>query len=317
VLVASYATNPVGGTFFAAGGFFDIQVTGADASDSLVANFYYPSSVAGRAEALLQLRYWTGTAWVPVTGSGGSPPLKNTTDNLDATISGGRFTVTFDGSSTPLITDLAGTVFALVEEEDTVAPTTTAGQNPEANAYGWNNSDVTLTLTATDDRSGVARTEFTVNGGAWRTYATPLVFANEGIYVVQFRSIDVAGNVEAPRTTRVQIDETDPLSIAVAIPPILLPVNGKMVDVTVVTVSLDLLSGSNGTTLVSVTSDDPTVTPDDIAGWKIGTYDTRGQLRAERAANGRTRTYTLTYQTVDRAGNSSLATATVVVPGTR
>jgi hypothetical protein len=70
-------------------------------------------------------------------------------------------------------------------------------------------------------------------------------------------------------------------------------------------------------TLLSVTSDDPSVTPDDIAGWTIGTNDTRGQLRAESAASGRTRTYTLTYRSVDKAGNESLSTATVLVPGGR
>ena len=99
--------------------------------------------------------------------------------------------------------------------------------------------------------------------------------------------------------------------------PTVLPANNKMVDVTVLTISLDLLSGSNGITLVSVTSDDPGVTPDDIVGWTIGAYDTRGQLRAEWTADGRTRTYTLRYRSVDKAGNESLAAATVVVPGGR
>jgi hypothetical protein len=38
-------------------------------------------------------------------------PIKNTTDNLDGTISGGRFTVIFSSTSVPKITELSGTVF--------------------------------------------------------------------------------------------------------------------------------------------------------------------------------------------------------------
>ena len=64
VAVASYGTNPVGDALFAAGGFFDIQVTGADPTDSLTAHLYYPNTVVGSAELVLRLRYWNGTAWL-------------------------------------------------------------------------------------------------------------------------------------------------------------------------------------------------------------------------------------------------------------
>ncbi len=47
--------------------------------------------------------------------SGDTSPLTDTTDNLDGTVSGGRFTVTFDDTGTPKITELAGTVFALAD----------------------------------------------------------------------------------------------------------------------------------------------------------------------------------------------------------
>ena len=117
-----------------------------------------------------------------VMGSGGAVPLKNMADNLDGTTSGGRFTVTLDNSSIPAITDLGGTVFALVEEEDRVAPVTTLEKSPAPNAQGWNNTDVAVALAATDNLTGVARTEFTVNGGAWQTYHEPIVLRHSGIY---------------------------------------------------------------------------------------------------------------------------------------
>jgi len=68
--------------------------------------------VTGAAEAGLQLQYWNGTAWAQVRSSGGVAPVKDTIDNLDGTVSGGRFTVTFDGTSAPPVTSLTGTVFA-------------------------------------------------------------------------------------------------------------------------------------------------------------------------------------------------------------
>jgi uncharacterized repeat protein (TIGR01451 family) len=113
VEVATYASNPVPGSVFSAGGFFDVQIIGADSTDTAALSFYYPATITGPAEAALQLLYWTGSAWAPVVGSGGVAPVKNTADNLDGTMSGGRFSLTVDSTSTPRITDLTGTIFAI------------------------------------------------------------------------------------------------------------------------------------------------------------------------------------------------------------
>jgi hypothetical protein len=77
-------------------------------------------------------------------------------------------------------------------------------------------------------------------------------------------------------------------------------------------------SGDGGFELVSVESsqDDGDLGPGDVAGdiqgWTTGTADTSGQLRAERY--GGARTYTLTYQGKDLAGNTTNCQATVTVP---
>ncbi len=114
VTVRTYSANPTAGNIFdAGGGFVDVRVTGADPTDVMTARFYYPSTVTGATEASLQLLYFTGSSWAPVLSSGGLPPVQDTTDNLDGTVSGGRFLVTFDSTSTPQITQLAGTVFTM------------------------------------------------------------------------------------------------------------------------------------------------------------------------------------------------------------
>src|SRR5205085_5818103 len=88
VNIATYKANPTLSTIFNAGAFYDLQVFGADSSDTVVAGFYYPSTITGAAETSLQLLYWTGMVWAPVLGNGGALPVKDTTDNLDGSISG-------------------------------------------------------------------------------------------------------------------------------------------------------------------------------------------------------------------------------------
>jgi hypothetical protein len=94
------------------GQYVDVQVIGATASDSATSYFYYPITTTGTAETDLTLQYFDGSAWQPVLSSGAVTPVKDTTDNLDGTTSGGRFTVVFDATSMPQITQLTGTVFA-------------------------------------------------------------------------------------------------------------------------------------------------------------------------------------------------------------
>ena len=93
---------------------------------------------------------------------------------------------------------------------DTTPPTTSVTGADDA----WHNTSVTLTFTAADNAggSGVAYTEYQVNGGAWTrgTSVTISTITNEGDNVVNFRSADVAGNVETAQTCHVKIDSQNP-----------------------------------------------------------------------------------------------------------
>jgi len=112
VTAESFPSNPGTANIIDLGGrYVDLKVTGATLADSVTAKFYYPSTVTGSNEANLALFYFTGSAWALVHGSGNVDPVKNTTDNLDGTVSGGRFVVVFDATSTPKVTELTGTVF--------------------------------------------------------------------------------------------------------------------------------------------------------------------------------------------------------------
>lgn len=97
-----------------------------------------------------------------------------------------------------------------IESLDTVAPVTTASPTPPANANGWNNTDVQVTLSATDDDSGVARTEYNIDNAGWTTYTAPVTLSAEGVHTFQYRSIDRAQNQEQDQSLTVRIDKTPP-----------------------------------------------------------------------------------------------------------
>ncbi|KRE97417.1 hypothetical protein ASG76_01455 [Nocardioides sp. Soil774] len=111
-------------------------------------------------------------------------------------------------SSTATCTDIAGnsttkTVTGI--QIDRTAPNT--GISGTSNT--WVNGDVTVTLTPTDNGSGVASTKYSVDGGAQQT-GTSFKLGATGDHTVTFSSTDVAGNVEASRTVHVMIDKAAP-----------------------------------------------------------------------------------------------------------
>lgn len=72
---------------------------------------------------------------------------------------------------------------------DTIAPHTTAGVNGST-------APVEVTLTATDNASGVASTVYQLDGGAVQTYTAPFSVSAAGSHSLLYHSTDKAGNVE-------------------------------------------------------------------------------------------------------------------------
>ncbi|MGZ4437094.1 MAG: OmpL47-type beta-barrel domain-containing protein [Nocardioidaceae bacterium] len=88
---------------------------------------------------------------------------------------------------------------------DRTAPVT--GITGASNA--WSKNTVAVTLSPSDNLSGVASTTYTVDGGAAQS-GTSFTLSNEGDHVVTWWSTDVAGNVESTNTAHVKIDKTAP-----------------------------------------------------------------------------------------------------------
>jgi Tol biopolymer transport system component/flagellar hook assembly protein FlgD/fibronectin type 3 domain-containing protein len=71
--------------------------------------------------------------------------------------------------------------------------------------------ETTLELIATDDDSGVARTEFRLDDGEWFPAAT-FTIATAGEHLIEYRSTDHHGNVEEPKVLTVTVDNTAPVT---------------------------------------------------------------------------------------------------------
>ncbi len=88
---------------------------------------------------------------------------------------------------------------------DKTAPVTTSDA-PET----WSKEDVTVKWSATDTGSGVAKTFYSVNGSEYVEGST-LTIQKEGIHIISFYSLDVAGNREETKTVTVKVDKTAPV----------------------------------------------------------------------------------------------------------
>lgn len=96
-----------------------------------------------------------------------------------------------------------------IRDLDTTAPVTEASF-AEPGANGWHNGEVGVTLTATDEGSGVERIEYSLDGGDWTTYTEPVVISGDGEHTMLYRAVDKAGNVENDKAVTIRIDGTAP-----------------------------------------------------------------------------------------------------------
>ena len=103
----------------------------------------------------------------------------------------------------------ARTTVDLNAPSSTAVPAGTAGQN------GWYISAVTLSFSADDALSGVQRTAYRLNGGSWSDYSSPLVLG-QGDHLLEYRSVDRAGNWEGVKNLELKVDTSAPSVISQA-----------------------------------------------------------------------------------------------------
>ena len=193
------------------------------------------------------------------------------------------------------------------EPADITPPVITAPANITVEATSADGAVVTFTATAEDDVDGPVPVVATSASGS----TFPI-----GTTTVGVTATDEAGNSSSGSFT-ITVEDTKAPEIASVTPSsaTLWPPNHKMVSITVTAVASDIV-GVTSLKIVSVTSNEPDngLGDGDTAGDIEITGDLTVNLRAERSGKGSGRTYTITVEARDAAGNASTATTTVTVP---
>lgn len=141
--------------------------------------------------------HWTAADQAGLSGIDGASPA-------DSTITGEGSALKASAS----VSDRAGNTTTSdrpAVKIDRTAPITAVSGTSNA----WTNGNVTVTLVPGDNLSGVASTQYAVDGGSYQS-GTTFVLSTEGDHIVSFFSTDVAGNAESPSTIHVKVDKTAP-----------------------------------------------------------------------------------------------------------
>ncbi|MFJ6540916.1 OmpL47-type beta-barrel domain-containing protein [Streptomyces sp. NPDC091385] len=188
--------------------------------------------------------------------------------------------------------------------EDTTAPTAAAKVEGQKNADGAYVGSATVTVSASDDASGVKSIEYAVGeDGPWQAYTAPVVVDQVGTHTLRYRATDKAGNVAAEKS----------VTFSVVAPP----TDDTTAPETSATVSGEKDADGNYLTMATVT-----VTASDTGSgvntieYALGS-DGAWQPYTAPVMVHEVGTHTVRYRATDKAGNATAAksvTFTVVAP---
>ncbi|WP_067494871.1 plastocyanin/azurin family copper-binding protein [Actinoplanes sp. TFC3] len=182
------------------------SVTGGEGSATVTVTATDSGSGVGTVEYQIDGGAWTRyTAPVVVSTVGEHLARYRATDKAGNTSEPGSATFTVTEPS----------------DEDVTAPTVTAQVSGQQDAGGNYVGPASVTLTATDDDSGVARIEYQVDGGAWTAYTQPVVVNTVGMHMVHYRATDNAGNTSAEQMAHIVVvappaEDTTPPTVTAA-----------------------------------------------------------------------------------------------------
>jgi hypothetical protein len=209
---------------FASGNYGLLETALQYANDSTppVANLV-PNGGASKTPLTATFQYGNEPSVIYYTDDGSTPTTSSTTWNAQGPRRPGQVflfnsTTTLKWIAKDIRGNLSGVSTACFAVE-TVAPSTTANLQP-AGANGWY-KDPTITLTGVDSGgcgTDVDKTEYSLDGGAFTTYAGPFQVTGQGSHSLVYRSTDKAGNVEGDQSLVFQIDAVAPALVSCDVP---------------------------------------------------------------------------------------------------
>ncbi len=309
--VTSLTTSAASGSTFPLGS-TTVNVAASDAAGNTSAGSFSVTVVDTTAPALTvpasQTLEATSAAGAVATFAASATDAVGVTSLTTSAASGSTFPL---GSTTVSVaaSDAAGNTSAgsfSVTVVDTTAPVLTLPANQVIEATSAGGAVASFTASATDLVGVTSLTTSAASGSLF-----PL-----GTTTVTVTAQDAAGNTTSGSFTVTVRDTTAPVIAALSnSAPTLWPPNHKMVPVTVSATVTDAV-GLTSFKIVNVTSSEPDngLGDGDTANDIVITGDRTLQLRAERSGKGNGRTYTITVQATDAAGNTTKATTTAFVP---
>jgi outer membrane protein assembly factor BamB len=161
------------------------------------------------------LNYYTTPVQVTLTASDTPSGVANVYYRIDGgamNIYTSPFTISTDGIHFVEYSmfDVAGnSIISSVDVRiDKTAPVTQvnfSGNNLGNN--GWYRGAAQISMSATDNQSGVQITQYMIDNGSVKTYTAPFNYSSNGIHTITYWSIDKALNSETVRTVQLKIDE--------------------------------------------------------------------------------------------------------------
>jgi hypothetical protein len=232
----------------------------------------------------------------------------------------GPFTISTNGVHTVLFwsRDQANNTEAQQSREvkiDATAPSTQAFASGTVGTNGWYRGPVQVSLSASDNLSGVANLYYTVDGGGTQTFSAPFTVAAAGSHTINFWSRDQANNNEQSHSLAINVDAGAP-AITAAANPSSAGKNNKPVNVNISGHVTDPVSGvSPNSTTYSVVDEYGLTQPSGSVSLQTdGSYSFNLSLPATRNGNDKDgHLYTITIRANDRAGNGGLASTTVKI----
>ena len=198
-------------------------------------------------------------------------------------------------------------------ERDSTAPVTQAFTAGTVGTNGWHLSAVQVTLSATDNLSGVQSTFYRVNGGATQTYAGPFVISALGQHTVEYWSVDNLNNTEETHSLLIKIDTVAPV-VTVSANPSTAPKRPQPVTVTISGSVTDAISGVSSASFNVIDEYGVAQPSGAVTVQTNGTYSFTLTLPATKQGSDKNgHLYTIVVTGVDQAGNSATATTTQTI----
>ena len=228
----------------------------------------------------------------------------------------GTFSISDDGNHTieAWTADVAGneeTHKTRIVRIDSTAPVTQASLSGTLGNLNWYRSAVQVSLSATDNLSGVANTFYTIDSGPVQTYSGPFVINSQGQHFVEYWSVDNLNNVEISGVQMLLIDSVAP-AVTAAANPSTAPKRPQPVSVTISGSVSDATSGLTGASFNVIDEYGVAQPTGPVTVEANGSYSFTLSLPATKNGSDKDgHLYTIVVTAIDQAGNSGSATTTL------